>query len=124
MCFTFKKNNKQTKKPINCFLQDNASAGIWSLQTSTEIKLCRKTQIYSVCFWILLWTPKRKLISKPFKLWKITCNNQARISDCNTIQTDDNILQTKHIVCSQTSCAVLSHSFTDCKCAWGSTFFV
>ena len=34
MCFTFKKNNKQTKKPVNCFLQDDASAGIQSLQTS------------------------------------------------------------------------------------------
>ena len=22
MCFTFKKNNKRTKKPVNCFLQD------------------------------------------------------------------------------------------------------
>ena len=36
--FTFKKNNKQTKKPINCFLQDDASASIQSLQTSIEIK--------------------------------------------------------------------------------------
>ena len=36
MCFTFKKNNKQTKKPVNCFLQDDASAGIQS-QTSIEI---------------------------------------------------------------------------------------
>ena len=34
MCFTFKKNDKQTKKPVNCFLQDDASAGIQSLQTS------------------------------------------------------------------------------------------
>ena len=39
--FTFKKNNKQTKKPVNCFLQDDASAGIQSLQTSIEIKLCQ-----------------------------------------------------------------------------------
>ena len=39
MCFTFKKNNKQTKKPVNCFLKDDASAGIQSLQTSIEIKL-------------------------------------------------------------------------------------
>ena len=41
MRFTFKKNNKQTKKPVNCFLQDDASAGIQSLQTSIEIKLCQ-----------------------------------------------------------------------------------
>ena len=41
MYFTFKKNNKQTKKPVNCFLQDDASAGIQSLQTSIEIKLCQ-----------------------------------------------------------------------------------
>ena len=27
MCFAFKKNNKQTKKPVNHFLQDDASAG-------------------------------------------------------------------------------------------------
>ena len=39
MCFTFKKNNKQAKKAVNCFLQDDASAGIQSLQTSIEIKL-------------------------------------------------------------------------------------
>ena len=39
MCFTFKKNNKHTKKPVNCFLQDDASAGIQSLQTSIETKL-------------------------------------------------------------------------------------
>ena len=41
MCFTFKKNNKQTKKPVNRFLQDDAIAGIRSLQTSIEIKLCQ-----------------------------------------------------------------------------------
>ena len=41
MCFTFQKNNKQTKKPFNCFLQDGASASIGSLQTSIEIKLSR-----------------------------------------------------------------------------------
>ena len=41
MRFTFKKNNKQTKKPVNCFLQDDASAGMQSLQTSIEIKLCQ-----------------------------------------------------------------------------------
>ena len=39
MYFTFKKNNKQTKKPVNRFLQDGASAGIRSLQTTIEIKL-------------------------------------------------------------------------------------
>ena len=41
MCLTFKKNNKQTKKPVNRFLQDDASAGIRSLQASIEIKLCQ-----------------------------------------------------------------------------------
>ena len=41
MCFTFMINNKQTKKPVNCFLQDDASADIQSLQTSIEIKLCQ-----------------------------------------------------------------------------------
>ena len=41
MCLTFKKNNKQTKKPINRFLHDDASAGIRFLQTSIEIKLCQ-----------------------------------------------------------------------------------
>ena len=39
MCFSFKKNNKQTKKPLIGFLQVGASATIWSLQTSIEIKL-------------------------------------------------------------------------------------
>ena len=39
MCFTFKENNKWTKKPVNHFLQDGASAGIRSLQTS----ICNKT---------------------------------------------------------------------------------
>ena len=42
MYLTFKKNNKQTKKPVNRFLQDDASAGIRSLQTSIEIKLCQE----------------------------------------------------------------------------------
>ena len=37
MCFTFKKNNKQTKKTVNHFLQDDASAGIRSLETSIEM---------------------------------------------------------------------------------------
>ena len=37
--FYFQENSKQTKKPVNCFLQDDASAGIQSLQTSIEIKL-------------------------------------------------------------------------------------
>ena len=41
MCLTFKKNNKQTNKPVNHFLQDDASAGIRSLKTSIEIKLCQ-----------------------------------------------------------------------------------
>ena len=41
MCLTFKKNNKQTKKYVNRFLQDDASAGLRSLQTSIEIKLCQ-----------------------------------------------------------------------------------
>ena len=41
MCLTFKKNNKQTKKYVNHFLQDDASAGLRSLQTSIEIKLCQ-----------------------------------------------------------------------------------
>ena len=41
MYFTFKKSNKQTKKPINRFLQDGTSAGIRSLQTSIEIKLSK-----------------------------------------------------------------------------------
>ena len=40
MCFTFKNNNK-TEKPVNRFLQDGASAGIWFLQTSIVIKLCQ-----------------------------------------------------------------------------------
>ena len=41
MCFSIKKNNKQAKRPINCFLQDAASAGIWSLQTSIVMRPCQ-----------------------------------------------------------------------------------
>ena len=41
MYFTLKRNNQRTKKPVNRFLQDGASAGIRSLQTSTVIKLCQ-----------------------------------------------------------------------------------
>ena len=43
MCFTFKKINKQTKKPMNRFLQDGASAGIRSLQIS-NVKNSAKRQ--------------------------------------------------------------------------------
>ena len=32
---------KQEKKLVNRFLQDAASAGIWYLQITTEIKLCQ-----------------------------------------------------------------------------------
>ena len=51
MCLTFKKNNKQAKKPVNRFLQDDASAGIWSLQTSIEITLPKPMErtIYRLC---------------------------------------------------------------------------
>ena len=42
MYFTFKKNNKQTKKPGNGFLQNGASAWMRSLQTSIEIKFLPK----------------------------------------------------------------------------------
>ena len=38
MCFTFAKNNKHTKKPVNYCLQDAASAGIWCLQTCISAK--------------------------------------------------------------------------------------
>ena len=41
MCFTFKKNDKRTKKPVNRFLQDGESAGIQSLQISIVLKLCQ-----------------------------------------------------------------------------------
>ena len=41
MSFTFKKNNELTRKPVNCFLQDGASARMRSLQTSIVIKLCQ-----------------------------------------------------------------------------------
>ena len=38
MCFAIKESNKWTKKPVNHFLQDGASAGIRSLQTSISNK--------------------------------------------------------------------------------------
>ena len=43
MRFTFKKNNKQTKKHVNRFLQDDASAGMRSLQTPTADLYWNKT---------------------------------------------------------------------------------
>ena len=39
MCFTLKKNNTRRKKPVNCFLHDDASAGI---AVSTDL-YCNKT---------------------------------------------------------------------------------
>ena len=43
MYFTFKKNNKQTKKPVNRFLQNGASAGIRSLQTFiTSVRIAHR----------------------------------------------------------------------------------
>ena len=67
MCFTFKKNNKQTKKPVNCFLQDDASAGIQSLQISaktygTDYSLTAKQTIQSKGHFK---REKEKIISKP-----------------------------------------------------------
>ena len=37
----FKKNNKRTKNPVNCFLHDDASVGMRSSQTSIVIKTCQ-----------------------------------------------------------------------------------
>ena len=37
--------------------------------------------------------PKRKMIAKPFKIRTSTFNSQAAFSDCDTIQTEDNIQQ-------------------------------
>ena len=45
---------------------------------------------YSVCHWILLQSPKRKIIAQSFKTWTITYKSEATISNCNTIQTEDN----------------------------------
>ena len=38
MHFTFKRNNQRTKKPVDRFLQDGASAGVQSLQTSIAVR--------------------------------------------------------------------------------------
>ena len=38
MCFTFKKNNKWTKNPVDYFLHDNASAGMRSPETSVGME--------------------------------------------------------------------------------------
>ena len=38
--FSFKKMNKRTKKPVDWFLQDGASAGIRSLKVCIVMKLC------------------------------------------------------------------------------------
>ena len=69
MCFTFKKNNKQTKKPVNCFLQDDASAGIQSLQTSIEIKLCQNHQNHvNFCLLLIFHELESTDISTPQQL--------------------------------------------------------
>ena len=77
MCLTFKKNNKHTKKPVNRFLQDDASAGLRSLQTSIEIKLCQnpsdrllsqKTQGFCVADFAAL-SDERRSRSKIFPLF-------------------------------------------------------
>ena len=49
MCFTFKENNKRTKKPAHRFLQDGESAGIRYLQISIVVKRCQTP-------WNGLWT--------------------------------------------------------------------
>ena len=52
MCFTFKK--KRTKKPVNCFLQDGASAGIRYLQTCIAIRLQLHSAIYRPDSFVLM----------------------------------------------------------------------
>ena len=64
MCLTFKKNNKQTKKPVNRFLQDDTSAGIRSLQTSIEIKLPKPMEWTIVHDWKKIRTSKSLLAGK------------------------------------------------------------
>ena len=55
MCFIFKENNKQTRKPVNRVLQDDASASIRSLQTSTEIKLLKYMERTLVSLMLILF---------------------------------------------------------------------
>ena len=52
---------------------------------------------YSVCHWILLRSPKTKIIAKSFKILTITYSSDASICNCNTIQTEDNIYQSNII---------------------------
>ena len=65
MSFSFKKNNKKTKKPDNRFLQDDASAGIQSLQTSIEIKLIAYSIVEILNFESLI---KRKIFTPVISL--------------------------------------------------------
>ena len=50
---------------------------------------------------------------------KLICYSLGTLFNCYTL-----IVVILSIVCSQTSCAVLSHCFTDRTCARESTFFV
>ena len=68
MSFTFKKNNKQTKKPVNCLLQDDASAGIQSLQTRIKINSAKThgteyRRGHFICLFVIASLPSRKLES-------------------------------------------------------------
>ena len=53
--------------------------------------LLEDTWDYSGRLWILLWSPERKIIAKSFKIRTITYKSEATISNCNTIQAEDNI---------------------------------
>ena len=50
MCFTFTKNKKRAKKPLNRFFQDGESDGIRSLQISIVVKLCQKLQLHNAIY--------------------------------------------------------------------------
>ena len=77
--FYFKKNNKQTKKPVNCFLQDDASAGIQSLQTSIEIKLCQNHGTDHSDVLHLRFTTVVKFIAEKFNFKEVSRGRHSKI---------------------------------------------
>ena len=93
MCFTFKKSNKHTKKPVNGFLQDGASASIRSLKTSVEIKLCQNpwNGLYFPLAFLLLEVLAYVKKLELNRLSSTVTNSQDKNKYCTDIMQGDKI---------------------------------
>ena len=83
MCLTFKKNNKQTKKPINRFLQDDASAGIQSLR-SIRSKLAPnwRTNVEVSDLTFFWHRPFNTPLFRPMETGKLSLANMKNTKGC------------------------------------------